>query len=62
MPDNTRVITDIQDLAGELREALDDFRIAQQQSDDRDQGNDENVAQAFAALDTFDSAVDAIVP
>jgi len=58
--DNTETISRLEQALYEAREALDDFRRAQ--NDDSDEANEDAIYSAGAALDSFEGAIGSMVP
>lgn len=58
--DNTTLLTDMEDSMYELREKVEDFR--NNQNERSDEGNEQHIADALTALDTFEAALHSLVP
>lgn len=58
--DMTAIIARMEQAAQDAREALDDFRRAQ--NDDSDEANADHILRATAGLDDFEGAVGDLVP
>lgn len=56
----TDMISEMQVYSDDIRALLDDFR--REQTEDSDEGNDQHITSATAALDSLNSALDSLVP